>query len=175
MIHPEISKHENSIGAVYGAVPASQPSCTSMPSNQSRRCQYCSTIISLKGPASPLAMFFSIFSFKCGPRLAWQPAGPKLVCEMPLGNLGGNAQSCRFAEHRRGVISCPCGGGEAVKLQNNLTASVGGPPHGMLLAIACANTWKRTGSFASATDFESHRVLHAKLHVTVLKEQIYPN
>ena len=32
---------------------------------------------------------FSIFSFKCGPRLAWQPAGPKMVCEMPLGNLGG--------------------------------------------------------------------------------------
>ena len=55
-----------------------------------------------------------------------------------------------------------------------MTASVGGPPHGMLLAIACANTWKRTGSFASATDFESHRVLRVKLHVTLLKEQIYP-
>ena len=89
MIHPEISKHENNIGAVNGAVPASQPSCTSMPSNQSRRCHYCSTIILLKGPASPLAIVFSIFSFKCGPRLAWQPAGPKMVCEMPLGNLGG--------------------------------------------------------------------------------------
>lgn len=55
MIHLKISKHENNIGAVYGAVPASQPSCTSMPSKQSTKCQYCS------GHASPLPIFSVFF------------------------------------------------------------------------------------------------------------------